>query len=110
MKKLDKRPYFNIVDNLYLLTYQRINNSDTEIENLLDMNYVNEKLSPRELDSTPQNRNDDKYYNKRYLSSFVERHYRNMDFSEFKRFFDSLIGLCEDSIKKRNQLQEQMNK
>lgn len=104
-EKLNKRPYFNLVDNLYLLTYRRINNNDTEIEDLLDMDYVNQKLSPRIFDSDKDDK--DGYYGKRYLSEFVERHYRSMDFSNFSDFFDSIIYICDDSIVNGSRLRGQ---
>lgn len=103
-KKLDIRPYFNVVDNLYVLTYKRKNGNDIEIEDLLDTYYINQKLSPLKFDRSGKELISNGFYNKRYLSNFVSRHYQNMDFSQFEDFFDSLINLYKDCIHKSEQV------
>ncbi len=102
--KLRVRPYIHIVDNLYLLTYQRINDEDTEIEDILDNEYITKRLSPRKLDKTGTKHKSDGYYSKDFLSSFVSKHYKDMDFNNFKFLFDSIIQICKENDIRRNNI------
>ena len=96
--KLSERPYYRIRDNLYMLTYRTPKDGkDVEIEDLLDWDYISKKLPGRKFDKKGKQKGEDGYYGKQYLSTFVSRHYKEMDFSKFHDFFESILMLYKDN-------------
>lgn len=101
--KLTERPYYRIRDNLYMLTYRTPDDGrDIEIEDLLDWEYIYKKLPGRKFDKKGKQKGEDGYYGKQYLSTFVSRHYKEMDFSKFIDFFENILKLYKDNCEIRD--------
>lgn len=92
--------YWNITENLYLLTYRLpIGKEKAEIEDYLDWNYINSKITNLQFDRHGNHTKKEGYYNKDYLSKFVAHHYKEMDFNQFRPLLDDLVSIMNESNK-----------
>lgn len=84
--------------NLFVVTNPLIDDaSESEIENLFDKETLNHKINGRSL-SLKSDYDTSKHYGKETFSKFIQSNYQTINFSNFKKTFDSI----EEIVKSYN--------
>lgn len=86
------KPFLKLNANLYLQKIPRVNNSDSEIENLYSKEILNISINGKKFEKIVK---DEDTFSKDIFSKYILEHYQEIDFSNFLPLLDSINNICK---------------
>lgn len=92
MNAESNKPFLKLNANLYLQKIPRINNSDSEIEDLYSKELLNISINGKKFEKIVE---DEDTFSKDIFSKYILEHYQEIDFSNFIPLLDSINNICK---------------
>ena len=92
MNAESNRPFLKLNANLYLQKIPRINNSDSEIEDLYSKELLNISINGKKFEKIVE---DEDTFSKDIFSKYILEHYQEIDFKNFLPLLDSINNICK---------------
>ena len=86
------KPFLKLNANLYLQKIPRVNNSDSEIEDLYSKEILNISINGKKFEKIVK---DEDTFSKDIFSKYILEHYQEIDFSNFLPLLDSINNICK---------------
>ena len=86
------KPFLQLNDNLYLQKIPRINDSDSEIEDLYSKEILNISINDKKFEKIVKDKDT---FSKDIFSKYILEHYQEIDFSNFLPLLDSINNICK---------------
>lgn len=86
------KPFLKLNANLYLQKIPRVNNSDSEIEDLYSKEILNISINGKKIEKIVK---DEDTFSKDIFSKYILEHYQEIDFSNFLPLLDSINNICK---------------
>lgn len=94
MNAESNKPFLKLNANLYLQKIPRINNSDSEIEDLYSKELLNISINGKKFEKTVKDSVEDTF-SKDIFSKYILEHYQEIDFKNFLPLLDSINNICK---------------
>ena len=92
MNAESNKPFLKLNANLYLQKIPRINNSDSEIEDLYSKELLNISINGKKFEKIVE---DEDTFSKDIFSKYILEHYQEIDFKNFLPLLDSINNICK---------------
>ena len=92
MNAESNKPFLKLNANLYLQKIPRVNNSDSEIEDLYSKEILNISINGKKFEKIVK---DEDTFSKDIFSKYILEHYQEIDFSNFLPLLDSINNICK---------------
>ena len=92
MNAESNKPFLKLNANLYLQKIPRINNSDSEIEDLYSKELLNISINGKKFEKIVE---DEDTFSKDIFSTYILEHYQEIDFKNFLPLLDSINNICK---------------
>ena len=92
MNAESNKPFLKLNANLYLQKIPRINNSDSEIEDLYSKELLNISINGKKFEKIVE---DEDTFSKDIFSKYILEHYQEIDFQNFLHLLESINNICK---------------
>lgn len=92
MNAESNKPFLKLNANLYLQKIPRVNNIDSEIEDLYSKEILNISINGKKFEKIVK---DEDTFSKDIFSKYILEHYQEIDFSNFLPLLDSINNICK---------------